>query len=74
MQECILCVRPFTLERRAISMRGWSAEVCEQCREWNWDGIVPDTPMGRRLSAHLRSQGIEPPLNAIGWIEWPNPN
>jgi hypothetical protein len=71
---CILCAGPFTDKRRPIPLSGWDVEVCESCREWNWDGVVPGTPMGTRLIRHLQERGIEPRLNANGWIEWPNPN
>lgn len=71
---CFICEKPFTATKRAVPVAVWGIEVCDGCRTSNWDGIVAEMPWGQRLTAHLKIRGLEPKLNANGWIEWPNSN
>lgn len=71
---CFLCQQPFTATKHAVPVAVWDIKVCEACLRWNWDGIVPNWPEGKRLTAHLKERGIDLRLNADGWIEWPSSN
>ncbi len=52
------------------SVKAWAdANICDNCRSANWDGIVPTTYF--RLRAHLAKHGIVPAENEKGWWDIP---
>lgn len=42
--------------------------VCRTCRSMNYDGIVPAAHP--KLTDYLAKIGVEPQMNARGWINW----
>jgi len=72
LYKCFICNSQFQFGPHAYNGRAvnaWDIMVCTTCYNANHDGIVPATH--QRLLDHLRSKGIEPKLNASGWIDWP---
>lgn len=71
-QNCIICDRPFATNSKGgfvgrRHVRAWDAHVHGDCVWSNRDGVVPTDDLLARLSA----KGIEPVVNARGWIELP---
>ena len=43
--------------------------ICDKCEGANWDGIVLE--MHPMLAAHLQKIGVNPVMNAKGWLPIP---
>lgn len=70
--DCFLCRRDFKFGHGSYNgkyIKPWDIMVCDGCFGGNWDGIVPSTYP--HLITHLKNKGIEPRLNAKGWLPWP---
>ncbi len=71
-ETCFLCGSSFQFGPHLYDgkwIRDWRIIVCMRCRSANWDGIVPTTYP--QLAAHFKAAGIQPVINAKGWISWP---
>lgn len=69
METCFVCRRAFQYgpgryDGRLIT--AWDELVCDRCMENNHGGIVPETYT--HIMPALRAKGIEPRLNANGFI------
>jgi hypothetical protein len=72
MVECFLCEKKAQMGPHVYNIRHipkWDIEVCDNCRKWNWDGLLPER--NTRLVEYLNSRQIPIELNSSGWIAWP---
>lgn len=72
IKTCFVCKRrfqhgPHLYEGRMI--RGWGELICDRCIKINHDGIVPASYP--HVVPALRGKGINPKLNANGFIMIP---
>ena len=72
MEKCFVCEIAFQRGPHIYKGRmveGWSELVCDGCITINHDGIVPSSYP--HLLPALRAKGIQPKLNANGFIVVP---
>ena len=70
--KCVVCDQDFRFGPGVYDgrvVKSWQGAICDICDRSNYDGVVPSTHPN--LMEHLRSIGIEPELNASGWIPIP---
>jgi hypothetical protein len=71
--SCFLCCTEFQYGPHIYDgsyVKAWDIMTCNRCRRANWDGILPGS--FPQLEKHFRERGLQPEMNAKGWIEWPS--
>lgn len=72
METCFVCGQQFQRGPHIYNgrmIRGWGELVCDPCIKINHDGIVSESRP--HIIPALRSKGVEPKLNANGFIVIP---
>jgi hypothetical protein len=68
--QCFVCDQTFGFGDRpgmydGKPVQGWDrVMICNQCRDSNWDGLVPTPDRLKKLA----EKGIKPKYNQKGWI------